>query len=174
MNLKFSFATTAEAAAIATLVNSAYRGESSKQGWTTEADLLGGQRTDSTDIKSIIETPNSYIVIARILDEIIGSCEIIADKNADELYFGMFTIKPSLQNKGIGKLFLNHVEDLARTWNLKQMTMTVISVRTELIDYYKRRGYLVTNRFIPFSKDAHFGLPKVSDLKLVFLIKGLS
>ena len=37
-------ASAADAPALVDLINSAYRGESSKAGWTTEADLLGGQR----------------------------------------------------------------------------------------------------------------------------------
>ena len=172
MNLKFSFATISDAVDIALLVNSAYRGDSSKQGWTTEADLLDGQRTDPNEIKAKIEIPRSFIVTARLDNEIVGSCEIKAEN--DELYFGMFSIKPTLQNKGIGKLFLNHVEQLGRNWKLSRITMTVITVRIELIDYYKRRGYQVTNRFISFPSEDRFGIPKVADLKLVYLIKELT
>ena len=40
-------ATVQDAPEIAILVNSAYRGDSSRQGWTTEADLLDGTRTDA-------------------------------------------------------------------------------------------------------------------------------
>src|SRR4051794_13241714 len=42
----FREAGPADLGAIVALVESAYRGESSRAGWTTEADLLDGQRTD--------------------------------------------------------------------------------------------------------------------------------
>ena len=44
------------------LINSAYRGDSSKQGWTTEADLLDGIRTDEESLKELIQQPNSFML----------------------------------------------------------------------------------------------------------------
>lgn len=174
MSLVFSFATESDSVKIAELVNSAYRGDSSKQGWTTEADILDGQRTDANEIAEKINASHSYIVIARQNGNLVGSCELISDATAGELYFGMFTIKPTLQNSGLGKLFLTHVEKLALDWKLKRVTMTVITLRPELIAYYERRGYQVTNRFIPFPAEDRFGIPKVKDLKMVYLIKDLA
>lgn len=173
MSLQFLFADKTNAQSVAELVNSAYRGDSSKVGWTTEADILDGQRTDENEIILKIISKNSYILIAKENNNLVGSCELIANTEDSELYFGMFAIKPTLQNSGLGKIFLSHVENLAREWNLKKVSMTVITLRTELISYYKRRGYQVTNRFIPFPTEDRFGIPKVNDLKMVFLIKDL-
>jgi len=173
MSLEFSFAVAADSAAIADLVNSAYRGDSSRAGWTTEAHLLDGQRTDAHEIKQKIEDKNSFILIARKNKELIGSCELVVKPEASELYFGMFTIKPVLQNTGLGKVFLNHVETLAKEWKLKKITMTVITLRTELIEYYIRRGFRVTNDYIPFPTEERFGIPKVKDLQMVYLVKDI-
>tara|TARA_B110001454_G_scaffold106457_1_gene100209 strand:- start:48881 stop:49408 length:528 start_codon:yes stop_codon:yes gene_type:complete len=173
MNLKFSFAQTSESKTIADLVNSAYRGDSSKAGWTTEAHLLDGQRTDANEIKEKIEEKNTFILTARENGEIIGSCELVSDPAASELYFGMFTIKPTSQNKGLGKEFLKHVEQLAEEWKLKTIKMTVITLRRELIEYYVRRGFRVTNEFIPFPTEERFGLPKVENLEMVYLVKDI-
>lgn len=173
MNLVFSFASASDSAAIAELVNSAYRGDSSKVGWTTEADLLDGQRTNADEIKEKIEDRNTYILVARENGQLIGSCELIVDHEASELYFGMFTIKPTLQNKGIGKVFLQHVEKTAQEWKLGKIKMTVITIRTELIEYYKRRGFRVTDDYIPFPTEDRFGIPKVKDLQMVYLVKDI-
>lgn len=173
MNLDFTFATEVDAKEIADLVNMAYRGEQAKQGWTTEADILDGQRTDRNEIRQKIKSSNAYILMANENNSLIGSCEILVDSLSSELYFGMFTIRPDRQNKGYGKAFLNFVEKLATEWNLKHITMTVITLRTELIEYYKRRGYQLTDRFIPFPAEERFGIPKVKDLKMVYLKKDL-
>lgn len=173
MSLQFLFAVAADSAAIADLVNSAYRGDSSKSGWTTEAHLLDGQRTDADEIKQKIEDRNSFILTARENQELIGSCELIANAETSELYFGMFTIKPVLQNKGLGKAFLEQVEKIAKQWKLKKITMTVITLRTELIEYYKRRGFKVTDEYIPFPTEERFGIPKVKDLQMVYLVKDI-
>lgn len=171
MNIEFSFATEADAPAISALVNSAYRGDSSRRGWTTEAHLLDGQRTDPQEILTKITSINTYVLVGRQQNEIIGCCELAKQDETKELYFGMFSIKPTSQNSGLGKLFLNYVEHLARDWKLKKIKMTVITLRTELIEYYKRRGYAETPQIIPFPPEDRFGLPKVSGLKMVYLVK---
>lgn len=171
MNLSFSFAVETQAQEISELVNSAYRGDSSKKGWTTEADILDGQRTDPNEIRNKIKEKNSYIILAHLNDQLVGSCELQINPKKSELYFGMFTIKPSLQNQGLGKQFLNYVEKTADEWKIKKIKMTVITLRTELIDFYKRRGYLETEVVIPFPTEERFGIPKVSELKMVYLAK---
>lgn len=174
MNLDFSFADETLAQEISDLVNSAYRGDSSKKGWTTEADILDGQRTDANEIGNKIRDKNSYVVIAKKNEELIGSCELQVFPETKELYFGMFTIRPDLQNQGIGKHFLAFVEKTAAAWQLKKIKMTVITLRKELIEYYKRRGYRVTNQHIPFPIEERFGITKVGKLEMVYLVKELA
>lgn len=147
------------------LVNSAYRGESSKKGWTTEADLLGGQRTDPDKISDMITTPGSRIELATKDGSILGCVYISNEKDA--VYFGMLTVNPELQTQGIGKILLSRVEELTREWGQNTIRMTVISQRQELIAFYERRGYRSTGKTEPFPEhDPRFGLPKT---KLVFL-----
>lgn len=144
---------------ISTLVNSAYRGDSSKIGWTTEADLLGGQRTDAEKIREMIEDIDSHIELTEIDDKVLGC--VYLKKEQTVLYFGMLTVNPTLQNQGIGKVLLNRIEELSTLWGIKTIRMTVISVRKELIDYYERRGYERTGKTEPFpANDPRFGLPK--------------
>ena len=162
--ITFRTATPTDALALSQLVNSAYRGDSSKKGWTTEADLLGGQRTDAEKILEMIQDPCSRIELAMENDQILG-CVYLKQEN-ETLYFGMLTVNPDLQAKGIGKLLLNHLETVARHLKCHTIRMTVISVRTELIAFYERRGYQFTGKTEPFPEnDPRFGLPKT---KLLF------
>lgn len=148
------------------LVNSAYRGESSKIGWTSEADLLGGQRTDPEKLLEMISDPSSQIQLVLEENHLLGC--VYLRREAHALYFGMLTVKANLQNKGIGKILLEHVESLAKTWGLSVVRMDVIQQRKELIAFYERRGYRWTGLTAPFPEhDPRFGLPKT---KLEFLI----
>ncbi len=152
-------ATTADAVALAALVNSAYRGEGSKKGWTTEADLLDGQRTDEANIHEIITTPGHTILkYTQDSDEISG-CVYLQSKGSN-VYLGMLTVSPALQGQGIGKALIAASEAHARSIGAKSITMTVISVRAELIAWYGRHGYLATGATEPFPEDPRFGLPK--------------
>ena len=174
-NLAFRHAEAADVDAIVALVNSAYRGESSRAGWTTEADLLGGQRTDAEEISRLIVEKNSVILLCLRNGEIIGSLHL-EKKNVATAYMGMLVIKPLLQGQGLGSRFMAAAENFARTeWDASRMQMQVISLRRELIAYYQRRGYRRTGEHRPFpASDPKFGLPKVAGLMFEVLEKSLS
>jgi GNAT superfamily N-acetyltransferase len=155
--IRFRKAHAEDAASLVELVNSAYRGESSKAGWTTEADILGGQRTDLAGICEMIAVDRIELALER---EALLGC-IYIRREPDAVYFGMLTVKPTLQNRGTGKLLLNRLEELACDWGYGRTRMTVISSRHELIAYYERRGYKWTGATEPFPEhDPRFGLPK--------------
>lgn len=157
---------------ISELVNRGYRGDSSKMGWTTEADLLGGQRTDAQTIKSILQSSNQKILLLEMENEITGC--VLLEKEDFKTLFGMFVINPTSQGHGLGKLLMNEAENLARTQGSTLMEMTVITSRIELIDFYKRRGYKATGIKKPFPmNDSKFGVPKVSHLEFEVLQKEL-
>jgi ribosomal protein S18 acetylase RimI-like enzyme len=146
-------ATIDDAPQIAQLLNSAYRGESSKQGWTTEADLIAGdRRTNEATVIEVIQQPGS--VILKFTNEtgiIVGTVNL--QKHDTRLYLGMFSVSPQQQGGGIGKQLLRAAEDHARLVECKSIYMTVISVRKELIDWYKRHGYAETGERKPFVED---------------------
>ena len=183
MNLQFRDAGSADVDAIVALVESAYRGDASKQGWTTEADLLDGRRTGSDDVLASITRPRSRILLAERHSTSPGqargllACAHVAEESSDEGpaagYFGMFSVQPNLQGSGIGKRVLDEAERIVRDeWTLPVMRMTVIDVRAELIAFYLRRGYRRTGIIKPFPYgDARFGLPKREDLRFEVLEK---
>lgn len=164
--------------AIVALVESAYRGDASRRGWTTEADLLDGRRTDAEDVLSCLTRRQSRIVLAERQGELLA-CAHVAGETSDQGvaagYFGMFCVQPGLQGGGIGKAMLAQAEHIVRNeWQLPTMRMTVIDVRPELIAYYQRRGYHRTGITKPFPYgDARFGLPKRDDLRFEIMEKTL-
>jgi ribosomal protein S18 acetylase RimI-like enzyme len=172
----FRDATAADVAPIVALVESAYRGDASRAGWTTEADLLDGQRTDVASVTGIIASPDSRMLLA--LDDagdLVACCQL-ERRDANVCYFGMFAVQPTLQAAGVGKAVLTEAERLARNeWGARSMQMTVIEQRADLIAWYLRRGYAVTGETRPFPHgDERFGLPRREDLVFVVLTKPLS
>ncbi len=156
----------ADAAEIAALVNSAYRGDSAREGWTHEAEILGGTRTDEEDIGNILNAAGFLILKCVLNGKIIGCVELKLE--VDRLYLGMLTVRPDLQGRGIGKTLMRAAEDYANHHRCKSVFMTVISVRHELIAWYNRNGYYPTGERKPFDfTDSRFGRPKQ---KLEFLV----
>ena len=176
MKEKYHFrkAQDSDAEALDVLVNSAYRGESSRKGWTTEADLLGGQRTDPQGIRQLIQERESVILLFE-KDQAILACVHLKKKDENTCYFGMFTVSPDLQKQGIGKTLMKEAEIFAKNnWHCRLMEMTVITLRTELMNWYLKHGYEKTKemRDFPYGDD-RFGLPLRGDLKMLVLRKSL-
>ncbi|NRS88323.1 ribosomal protein S18 acetylase RimI-like enzyme [Flavobacterium sp. 7E] len=124
------------------LINSAYRGETSKKGWTTEANILEGSRTNEQELIGIFDDPKNTFLKFTEQNQILGCVLLIQKEN--KLYLGMLTVSPTLQNSGIGKKLLTAAENHLQTLDLKTIVMTVISLREELIAWYKRHGYVDT------------------------------
>jgi ribosomal protein S18 acetylase RimI-like enzyme len=170
-HLSFRRAAPADVDAIVALVNSAYRGESSRAGWTTEADLLDGQRTDAAEIAHLIGVDDSLILLCLRGEEIIGSVHL-EKVDAITAYMGMLVIRPVLQRQGLGKQFIREAEAVARAqWNTTHMQIQVITLRHELIAYYERLGYRRTGEIRPFPADPRFGIPKLAGLRFEVLEK---
>ncbi|MFT3934806.1 MAG: GNAT family N-acetyltransferase [Chitinophagaceae bacterium] len=157
-SLKIEPATIADIPLLNKLVNSAYRGESSKKGWTTEADLLDGIRTDEEGLKKMLSKENAIVLLAKHEQAIVGC--VYLEKQLNRLYLGMLTVSPELQGAGIGKRLLEAADDYALKEKLTAISMTVITVRKELIAWYERHGYKKTGETKPFPNDPAFGIPK--------------
>lgn len=152
-----TIATLEDVSELNKLINSGYRGEFSKKGWTTEANILEGSRTNEAELKEIISTNENKLLKFTEDNQIIG-CVLLVEKE-QQLYLGMLTVSPMLQNSGIGKKLLQQAEVHAQALGLPKIVMTVISMRTELIDWYKRHGYIDTGNREPFPvSDIHISI----------------
>jgi ribosomal protein S18 acetylase RimI-like enzyme len=183
--LHFRDATHADVPAIVALVTSAYRGEASRAGWTTEADLLDGARIDPDLLRADIGRPRSRVLLAERMPpagreagcghpsrELVACAHVAAEEDGAG-YFGMFAVRPGLQGSGIGHALLAEAERIVREdWTLPRMRMSVIDLRDELIAWYQRRGYRRTGVYKPFPYgDPRFGIPRRDDLRFEVLEK---
>jgi predicted N-acetyltransferase YhbS len=164
----------ADIPALHRLVERAYRGDSARKGWTHEADLLGGQRTDVEALGAMIADPAQRILIAVSEGDLIG-CVQVSQKDADIAYLGLLSVDPDIQAGGLGKALIIKAEHTAQSeFAASTMEMTVIRQRGELIAYYERRGYALTGETRAFPlDDERFGLPVTRDLSFVVLAKRL-
>lgn len=152
-------ATEADAAELMQLVNSAYRGDAARGGWTHEADLIAGDlRTDEGELKNLISRKDSVILKYTEEGRLLG-CVYLQQKG-DSLYLGMLSVSPQVQAKGIGRKLMEAADAHARALGCRRIEMTVISVRKELIAWYERNGYRPSGATQPFEVDAKFGVPR--------------
>jgi ribosomal protein S18 acetylase RimI-like enzyme len=170
--MQFRKAELNDAKNVCALVNSVYRGENSKKGWTTEAYMLDGIRIDKESLKKIISKKDNVIILAINEGEIIGCVHL--EQKGSRCHLGMLSVNVNYQDKGIGKKIMEHSEEYAKNeMKCSIMEMKVISQRKELIDFYIRRGYKITGESEPFLLNTHFGEPKSSDLYFEYLTKEL-
>lgn len=171
-----TIATDADLDAIAALVNSGYRGESSRAGWTTEADFLGGQRTDADALRAdLAARPDAVLLTLRDEPggELLGSVWL-EPQTAGVWYLGMLTVRPDLQARQLGRTLLAEAEAYAASRGARRVRMSVITVRDTLIAWYERRGYVRTGETLPFPYgNARFGVPLRDDLRFEVLEKSL-
>ncbi|KDN87021.1 GNAT family N-acetyltransferase [Kitasatospora cheerisanensis] len=162
-----------DVAAVVALVESAYRGEASRAGWTTEADLLDGQRTDEAAVAELLGRAESVVLLAEQDGRLLACCHV--ERRGATGYFGMFSVSPTAQGGGLGRRVLARAEEWARdAWGVTAMEMTVIEQRADLIAWYERRGYARTGVYEPFPYgDERFGIPLRPDLRFEKLLKSL-
>ncbi|WP_347987851.1 N-acetyltransferase [Methylomonas sp. AM2-LC] len=152
------------------LINSAYRGAVSKQGWTSEADLLDGRRTDKNEILRLLTDEDSLLICGQLDGQLVASVLLLhVDQQAQ---ISMLAVSPHYQRQGIGKKLLQQAELIAQqTWSVNRFVMYVISSRTELIAFYERRSYQRTGVLIAFPEKPDLWVSKVPDLRLERLEK---
>lgn len=172
--LHFYKAELVDAEPVAKLINASYRGETSRQGWTTEADILDGLRTTTADIAKVIRRDDAFMLIGVLNDEVVASicCELQVIAFKHTVHFGMIAVKPTLQDRGYGKDLLTAAETMTkREWRVAGFHMTVISLRHEVIAFYERLGYERTGEFKDFPEKPELWQPKVAGLTLEYLAK---
>ena len=172
--MKITKATLEDAKELNKLVNSAYRGEESKKGWTTEAEILGGIRIDEQALALLLAKPR--VSILKLSDEngtILGT--VCLEVKAHELHLGLFAVSPLAQGNGIGKLLLMAAEQHALENNCTKIVISVIGKRVELIAWYCRHGYVATGSSVAFEEiEGRFGEPKVASISLIEMEKVLT
>jgi len=172
--LSFRRATLDDVTALHALVESAYRGEASRAGWTTEADFLDGQRTDPDELTTLVRGPTTRLLLAHQDGDLVG-CVLLRQEEGCA-YLGMLSVRPAVQSAGVGRALLDEAERVARVdLERPEMRMRVVSLRDPLLRWYERRGYALTGEREPFPyDDPRSGKPKRDDLEFVVLRKKLA
>ena len=178
-SIEFRYAAPDDAETVRALVERAYRGLDNAGAWDSERHLLTGPRTTLAEVMQLISDPSSRIVTAWRAGRMIGSALIqrsgdtACSARSDAAYFGLFAIDPSARAGGLGKILLAECERRAASlWNSSAMSLTVISAREALIEWYERRGYRRTGSRLPFPFSDTSGETR-RDFDLVELIKAL-
>jgi GNAT superfamily N-acetyltransferase len=157
--LHFAPATTADLPELETLINRAYRGTGAAPGWTHEAHLLSGPRTDATALQALLDTPAACILTARdAAGQLLGS--VYLESQPPQLYLGLLAVNPARQAGGIGRQLLEAAEAYARQRGLRAVQMTVLAERPDLLAWYARRGYLPTGETRPLHPEHGAGQPR--------------
>jgi GNAT superfamily N-acetyltransferase len=151
-SLKFRNATRDDVEVLLLLIHSAFRGEESRAGWTTEADFASGDRIDAPGLIEKIEAPDSVVLVVTDCEGVLLSCcEIVWRPDQETCYFGLFAVDPKRQGGGVGRQVLAYVEDYARRqWGARRLEMVVIWARVDIIAWYERKGFKRTGEKRPF------------------------
>jgi GNAT superfamily N-acetyltransferase len=170
----FRFAGAGDVAAVVALAESAYRGDASRAGWTTEADLLRGQRTDAEAVTELIAGPGSIVLLVEVADDLVACCNLVRQSDG-AVHLGLFAVRPGAQGRGLGRGVVAEADRLARAWGADRIRMTVISLRRDLLAWYDRLGFRPTGETEPFPYgDERFGIPTRPDLEFLVLERPVS
>lgn len=174
--LNFYKAELSDAAYLSQLINRAYRGDSSRKGWTTEADLLNGIRATTNDIAEIVNGSDQFMLLGELNEKIVAcmQCQRQAYDGQTVAQFGLIAVEPTKQNRGHGKDLIQAAEAITkREWGVAGFAMLVISQRTDVIAFYQRLGYEATHTYVDFPMEPEKWQPKVNGLALQYLVKRL-
>ncbi|PWT96641.1 MAG: GNAT family N-acetyltransferase [Bacteroidetes bacterium] len=170
--MKIEKAVTSDIPELLKLINSAYRGEDSRAGWTTEAGfLISDARIDAPSLEQMMKEKDAAIM--KFVDDQnrISGCVYLQKQNS-KLYLGLLAVSPILQGAGIGKKLLKVADDRGRELECDSIKLKVISIRKELIDWYERHGFNKTGELQPFPHDDNFGLATM-ELQLLVMERKL-
>ena len=167
----------ADADVLTDLIRSAYRGQDSRAGWTSEADLVEGERISRDQVLAMISAGGSLLLVGLLVGEDAGqlvACCQLRNEGAGLAYFGTFAVSPQAQGAGLGRQLMAEAERQAvAAFAATRLEMTVLAQQDKLIAYYERRGFRRTGATRPFPADPRYARPLRDDLYFVVLEKPL-
>jgi ribosomal protein S18 acetylase RimI-like enzyme len=155
------------------LIRSAYRGQDSRAGWTSEADLVEGERISRDQVLAMISAGGSVLLVGEDAGQIVACCQL-RNEGAGLAYFGTFAVSPQAQGAGLGRRLMAEAERQAvAAFAATRLEMTVLAQQDKLIAYYERRGFRRTSETRPFPADPRYARPLRDDLYFAVLEKPL-
>ena len=158
---------------IVELIRSAYRGDASRQGWTSEADLVEGERIDAEQVLAMIRGQASRMLVLDT-DEGVVACCALEDQGSGRAYFGTFAVSPTKQAAGLGRHLITQAErEACQVFGAGVLEIAVLAQQELLVSWYERLGFRRTGEMRPFPADETFARPLLDDLYFVVLEKQL-
>jgi ribosomal protein S18 acetylase RimI-like enzyme len=162
-----------DAGVLTDLIRSAYRGQDSRAGWTSEADLVEGERISRDQVLTMISAGGSLLLVGEDAGQLVACCQL-RNEGAGLAYFGTFAVSPQAQGAGLGRQLMAEAERQAvAAFAATRLEMTVLAQQDKLIAYYERRGFRRTGQTRPFPADPRYARPLRDDLYFVVLEKPL-
>lgn len=169
----FRRAVASDATQLVTLVRSAYRGSTSRHSWSSEADLVAGERIDKGQVLDLIERSGSMLLVLDEADGLLACCQL-EDRGAGLAYLGTLAVRPTAQGRGIGRRVVTEAERrVTDEFAARALELTVLAQQQAPILWYERLGFKSTGETRPFPADPRYARPKRDDLYFVVLRKEL-
>jgi ribosomal protein S18 acetylase RimI-like enzyme len=166
-------ASATDVAAVVQLVNQAYRPATGLGGWTHEAEWVGGLRTNREQVLALLDMPHSQLLLGVRNDKLVACVHV--EQVGTLSYIGMLAVNPLSQTHGVGKQMLAAAEAYACAhFAPHSLLMQVLSSRSELIEFYQRRGYQLSGEHQEYPLTAGVGVPLIGGLTVLTLYKRIA
>jgi len=182
-SLEFTTATTAQATAIAALINAAFRSESAGQTWLTDDQDKRTDMLSVQDVQNTISNPSTPILVGTVASspELIAVCLLKAPGTCPKTtgtpaksWLAMLAVDPKHHQRGYGLAALKEAEAFAKkSWDAKRVELNVVNTRVELRAWYGKNGYQATGQTMEFPYGNHRGGLMADGLELVVLGKDI-
>jgi len=143
--VQIRFAEPADAAAIARLVNDAFR---------PERFFIDADRTNPEKVAALLRQGKFLLLFE---ENALTGC-VYTELRGERGYFGLLAVDPKRQRSGLGGRLIAAAEKHCRSAGCRFMDLTFVNVRQELPDYYRRFGY-TENSTLPFPPEQATKIP---------------
>ena len=135
----FRLATLADAPNLARVINDAF---------IVEAFFKIGDRTSADEVVELMNGGGEFLTVEDAEGNLAGC--VYLQCRGERAYFGMLSIEPAQQGRGLGRTLVESVEARARDRGCRFMDIHIVNLREELPAYYRRLGYSERGT-LPFS-----------------------
>ncbi|HSA56694.1 MAG TPA: GNAT family N-acetyltransferase [Gemmatimonadaceae bacterium] len=125
-------AAPADGSALVRVINRAYR---------VEEFFVVGDRTTDDDVARRLALPGAAFLV--VDDEEPGRLAgaVFVEVRKDRGYFGLLSVDPDRQRRGLGRLLVRAAEAHCRAAGCRFMDLDVVNLRRELPGFYRSLGY---------------------------------
>jgi N-acetylglutamate synthase-like GNAT family acetyltransferase len=135
-----------DAERLAALINAAFQ---------VEAFFKTADRTSPGEILELIDD-GEFLVLDDERGTMAGCVHLQCA--GERAYFGMLSIDPARQGRGLGHRLIEEAEARARARGCRFMDIHIVNLREELLPYYRRCGYSERGT-LPFSSPERASRP---------------